>query len=146
MGLFFLFSGAAAISCRGSPAVVLELPGGEAVRVRVEVADTPEKRSLGLMYRKSLPAGTGMLFLFPDEEDHAFWMKNTWISLDMVFIDAHGTVVGVVPDARPGSTESLRVGTPSRYVLEVPAGFARRHGIGPGTRVRFENVPLDGVR
>lgn len=123
------------------PAVVLVHGEGEPVRVRVELAVTPAQRQRGLMHRRSLPRDAGMLFVFPRMEHQSFWMDNTYIPLDMIFIDDDLRVVGVVEDAEPLTEDAREVEGDSRYVLEVNAGFARRHGIGPGTRVRFENLP-----
>jgi membrane fusion protein (multidrug efflux system) len=112
---------------------------GEAV-VRVEVPDTDEKRALGLMYRRSLAPNDGMLFIFPTEEVHAFWMRNTYVPLDLVFLDARQVVVGVVENAAPLTETPRTIPIPSRYVVEVNANFARSKGIGPGTRARFEGI------
>ncbi|HLY36531.1 MAG TPA: DUF192 domain-containing protein [Candidatus Binatia bacterium] len=108
--------------------------------VALEIADTPPARNRGLMYRDTLPDGRGMLFVFEDDADHEFWMKNTFIPLDMIFISADRRIVGVHANATPQSTAAIGVGAPSRYVLEVPGGWAARHGIMPGNR-----VVLDGV-
>jgi uncharacterized membrane protein (UPF0127 family) len=81
-----------------------------------------------------------MLFVFDRMEHQSFWMKNTFISLDIIFIDETMRVVGVVEDATPLTEDAREVEGDSRYVLEVSAGFARRHAIGPGTVVTFENV------
>ncbi|MCC6748753.1 MAG: DUF192 domain-containing protein [Deltaproteobacteria bacterium] len=125
----------------GSPAVYL-LGGAQPVKVRVELARTPEERAIGLMHRQSLPADAGMLFLFDKEEPQAFWMKNTHIPLDMLFIDQQLKVVGLIESAEPRSTASRKVDAPARYVLEVNAGFAAAHHIGVGTKVRFEGVTV----
>lgn len=114
--------------------------GGREIAVRVEVADTPQARSLGLMYRKELAPDQGMIFFFERDADHRFWMKNTAIPLDMIFISADGHVVGIQHDAEPYSLKPLGVGTPSRVVLEVHAGFAREHGIRPGHRVTYRGI------
>jgi len=114
--------------------VVLHTARGP-VAVAVEIADTAPRRQAGMMWRRELPEGRGMLFVFPTSADHAFWMKNTLIPLDMIFIDESLHVVGVQNDAAPLSTQPLSVGRPSRYVLEVPAGWARRRGVTPGDRV-----------
>ncbi len=119
------------------PTVFLHKADGGKVRVSVEVARTPEERQLGLMHRTGLDKGSGMIFIFDKPEIQSFWMKNTLFSLDMIFIDADLTVVGVVADTVPLSLTPCRVDGPSQYVLEVEAGFAARHGIGPGTRVTF---------
>jgi hypothetical protein len=127
--------------CERRPAVVLHAPGGNDVRVHVEVVSTPEQRARGLMYRKELAADAGMLFLFPEEEVLRFWMKNTLIPLDMIFIDASRRVVGVVANAKPLSTRGVGVEAPSKYVLEVNGGFAAKHGIAAGATIEFVGVP-----
>lgn len=114
---------------------------GSAVRVALEVMHTPAGRERGMMYRTSLPEDHGMLFVFPEEVEHAFWMKNTLIPLDMLFIAADGRIAGIHPDAVPLSTASVSVGRPSRYVLEVNGGWAARHAVRAGDRVEFHGVP-----
>ena len=126
------------------PAVVLTSPGREPVRVVVELAKTAEQRRRGLMYRQNLGADAGMLFLFEEDEIHGFWMKNTLIPLDMIFIRKDGTVAGVVENAEPKTLKSRSIDQPSRHVLEVNGGFARAHGIGEGTRVSYEHVDMTG--
>ena len=123
------------------PLAVIQAPGG-AVAVSLEVAGTPAERERGLMYRGALADGHGMLFIFDQDEDHTFWMKNTLIPLDMLFIARAGTVVGVHANATPLSTASISVGRPSRYVLEVPGGYTARHEIGAGARVELRAVRL----
>jgi uncharacterized protein len=121
------------------PKVVLTTPGGD-VEVKVEVVTTSAKIQKGLMYRRHLPLDAGMLFLMGDVREHQFWMRNTLIPLDMLFIGTDLKVVGIVENAEP-LTETLRtIGKPSAYVLEVNGGWSARHGVGPGTQVRFENV------
>jgi uncharacterized membrane protein (UPF0127 family) len=127
--------------CRSvGPTAVVPTRGG-AVPVAIEVADTDATRSRGLMWRSTLADGHGMLFVFPEASEHTFWMKNTLIPLDMLFIGADGTVVGVHPDATPLSTAPIGVGLPSRWVLEVPGGWAARHGAAAGDRVELRGVP-----
>lgn len=136
-------------ACRHAPdgpRVVLQPPsGGAPAAVAVEVADEPHEMERGLMWRSELADGTGMLFVFPDDQDHVFWMKNTLIPLDMIFIarDApdQGRVVGVRANTTPLSTAPEGVDAPSRWVLEVPGGWSARHGIGAGARVTFEGIP-----
>jgi len=111
------------------------------VEVAVEVVSTPEALARGLMYRTELADGRGMLFVFPDESDHRFWMKNTLIPLDMIFIAADGAIVGIHRDATPLSTATMGVGRPSRYVLEVPGGWAARSGVATGQRVELPLAP-----
>jgi len=123
-----------------SPARVVIAPrkGGTLV-VAVEVARTEAERARGLMFRTSLGDGAGMLFVFDETGDHPFWMKNTLIPLDMIFIDDSGRVTGVVARATPGSLEP-RSGGPGRYVLEVNGGWAEQKGVAAGDQVRFEGV------
>jgi hypothetical protein len=123
-------------------AVVLETRDGARHRVTVELARTDLERARGLMERSSLGPEAGMLFLFAESDEHTFWMKNTLIPLDMIFIGEDGRVVGVVDSAAPGTTSVRSVGAPSRYVLEVNGGWARAKGVRAGDRVRFENVPM----
>jgi uncharacterized membrane protein (UPF0127 family) len=132
---------AVALACAGGGPVARIETGTGTVSVALEVADSPEALERGLMYRKELRDGHGMLFVFPDESEHSFWMKNTLIPLDMLFIAGDGRIVGVHPDATPLSTAQITVGKPSRFVLEVPGGFAARHGVASGDR-----IVLSGVR
>ncbi|WP_224245998.1 DUF192 domain-containing protein [Hyalangium gracile] len=109
-------------------------------RVEVEVAATPEARSRGLMWRTELAAGKGMLFLFPEEVVQSFWMRNTLIPLDMLFIDTRKKVVGIVERAEPRTLKARSVGVPSQFVLEVPGGWCQSVGITKGSTVEFEGV------
>lgn len=120
--------------------VVIETAAGQRHTVTVELARTEVERMRGLMQRPRLAPDAGMLFLFDETEDHSFWMKDTLIPLDMIFIDEGGRVVGVVERAQPHSLSLRSVGAPSRYVLEVNGGWAAAHGVRAGDRVRFENV------
>jgi len=135
------FACAAGTGGGAGPRVVLEGANGERNAVRVELARDDEERARGLMYREKLEDDAGMLFLFPVAEDHGFWMKNTLIPLDMIFIGEDGRVVGVVENAAPRSLDLRSAGAPSRYVLEVNGGWAARRGVKKGDRVRFEGVP-----
>jgi len=126
---------------REGPTAVVHRAGGFAVRVRLEVVSTPAARTRGMMYRDAMAEDHGMLFVFPDEVDRSFWMKNTLIPLDMLFIARDGRIVGIHADAVPLSTASISVGRPSTYVLEVNGGWAARHGVRPGDRVEFRGVP-----
>lgn len=122
------------------PRVVLEPPGSSPVTVEVEVARTPAQTQRGLMFRRELAADRGMLFLFARERQQSFWMRNTFIPLDMIFITSEMRVLGVVENAEPETEDPREVPGLSQFVLEVNAGFARANGIGPGTAVRFEDV------
>ena len=127
-------------ACASDPRAIVHTQAGD-VAVAVEIADTPPRRSLGLMYRKELAADRGMLFVFDAPAPVKFWMKNTELPLDMIFIGDDRRVVGIVKDAVPFTTTPRGPDEPSRYVLEVNAGFGARHQIAPGDEVRFENVP-----
>jgi uncharacterized membrane protein (UPF0127 family) len=129
--------------CQRGPAVIVRSAQGP-VTVRVEVVDTPDSRARGLMYRRDLAADAGMLFIFEAESDQHFWMKNTPLPLDMIFVGANHKIVGIVADARPFSTNSLSVGAPSQYVVEVHAGFCAAHGIAAGDTVEFVRVGNPG--
>jgi len=121
--------------------VVVEVRGGRRLPVAVEIARTEEERARGLMRRPSLAEDAGMLFIFDEVGDHAFWMKNTLIPLDMIFIGEDGRVTGIVARAEPGSLQP-RLGGPSRFVLEVNGGWAEARGVAVGDAVRFEGVPF----
>ena len=92
------------------------------------------------MFRRELAPDAGMLFLFEENAPHVFWMKNTLVSLDMIFIAEDGRIAGIVARAVPGDLSPRSAGGPSRYVLEVVGGWAEAHGVAPGDRVKFENV------
>ncbi len=133
----------------GAPAeldgrVLLRGADGE-VEVRVEVVKKRADRSRGLMFREHLDDDAGMLFLFREPEHQTFWMRNTLIPLEMIFIGADRRVVGVSENAQPRTDRSRAVDGDSQYVLEVNAGFARRWGIGPGSRVEFQGIDETGV-
>ena len=112
--------------------------------MKVEVARTPVERAEGLMNRPSLDKGSGMIFIFEEEDVQSFWMKNTLIPLDMIFISSGMEVVGVVENAEPLTTTPRRVDAPSQFVLEVEGGFAARHGVGAGTKVVFAGFEHPG--
>jgi uncharacterized membrane protein (UPF0127 family) len=101
----------------------------------VEMALTPEEQAKGLMFRRELPEGQGMLFDFQHEQPATFWMKNTYVPLDMIFIRADGTILRIAENTVPLSEALVPSGGPVRAVLEVVAGTARRLGIAPGDRV-----------
>jgi uncharacterized membrane protein (UPF0127 family) len=108
---------------------------------QVEIANTDQERERGLMYRKSVPEGTGMLFDFGQERQVVMWMKNTYVSLDMIFIRANGTIARIAENTTPLSEARIYSGAPVKGVLEVAAGTARKYGIAVGDKVghRFFN-------
>jgi len=101
----------------------------------VEMATTEEEKTTGLMYRKELPDGKGMLFDFSPEQQISMWMKNTYISLDMIFIRADGRILRIAENTEPLSTKIISSGGLAKGVLEVIAGTAQKYGIQPGDRV-----------
>ncbi|MEZ4440138.1 MAG: DUF192 domain-containing protein [Polyangiaceae bacterium] len=114
-----------------------EAQDGKGAHVRIEHAKDDEYRQRGLMYRTSMPEDDGMLFSFEQRRVLTFWMKNTCIPLDMIFIDEDFVVVGIEENVPTLNTRTYHVGCPSLYVLEVNAGWSRRHGVKPGQRARF---------
>jgi hypothetical protein len=118
--------------------VVVETSGGDRHVVRVELARTDAERARGLMWRERLEPDAGMLFLFEETAPHGFWMKDTLIPLDMIFIGEDGRIVGIVESAAPQTTTLRDVGAPSRYVLEVNGGWCAARGVRAGDRVHLE--------
>jgi len=117
-------------------------PEASGVAVRAELVQSQHDTMRGLMYRKNMAEEDGMLFDLRERDDHKFWMHNTCIPLDMIFIDDDGLIVGIVENAPVLDDQSRSVGCPSRWVLEVNAGWARRHGVKAGGRALWDS--LDG--
>jgi uncharacterized membrane protein (UPF0127 family) len=146
-----LASSAFTVACALAPAAVAEDPApkppgpttpltilsaGKPHAFQVEVADTPEKSELGLMYRKEMAKDHGMIFDFGPPTETEMWMKNTFIPLDMVFFDTDGTVLTIVENARPQSLRLIDPGMPVRGVIELNAGVVKELGIKPGDKVQ----------
>lgn len=108
--------------------------------IDVEIAENDHTRERGLMYRKSMDQERGMIFLFDQRIDHTFWMKNTCIPLDMLFIDDDGVIVGIEENVPTMNKESRSVGCASRYVLEVNAGWTRKNGVKAGQHVELRGI------
>nr|WP_309501785.1 DUF192 domain-containing protein [uncultured Roseovarius sp.] len=137
-----LWSGmAAAGECRDDQ-VLLRGDWGQA-RFTVELADDEAERAQGLMHRESMPQSAGMLFVYPDERRVGFWMKNTLIPLDMIFIDATGTVRKVHHRAKPHDLSPIMSGKDTQMVLEINGGLAERLGIVPGSEMQHPSVASD---
>ncbi|MGB0177298.1 MAG: DUF192 domain-containing protein [Owenweeksia sp.] len=112
--------------------------GGDTLKtIDIELANTPEKIQYGMMYRKSMKDNEGMLFFMGEERPQSFWMKNTYVSLDIIFIDAEKKIVSIQKNAEPLSEKSLPSEGNASYVLEVPGGFSDRYGIDKGNQVYF---------
>ena len=115
----------------------LEIETGDGTRhvFQIELATTPEQKSQGLMFRRSLAPDGGMLFVYPSDRTITMWMRNTLIPLDMVFIAADGRIVKVAQRTVPMSLATISSGGPAKAVLEVNGGTAARLGLEPGDRV-----------
>ena len=105
-------------------------------RLTVEMATTGAQQERGLMFRKSVAPNEGMLFDFVNEDEHSFWMKNTLIPLDMLFIKKDGTIARIAAMAKPLSEDSIPSYEPVRAVLEIAGGRAAELGLKPGGKVR----------
>jgi uncharacterized membrane protein (UPF0127 family) len=133
---FVLFGVFAAGPVRAADQLALEIVSKTGVHpFAVEVVSNEADRAKGLMYRKSLPEGQGMLFDFHSEQDVSFWMQNTYIPLDMIFIKADGRIANIVENTEPLSTKMIPSRGPVRGVLEVIGGTTRKLGIVAGDRV-----------
>ncbi len=114
--------------------ITLTNKAGEQFVMLVEIADTPEARGLGLMFRPSLDPDAGMLFDFGEETTSSFWMANTILPLSIAFIQADGTIIDI-EDMQPLDTTSVGPGAPYWYALETNQGYFRAHNITPGDKV-----------
>jgi uncharacterized membrane protein (UPF0127 family) len=131
-------------AARAASVQPLEIATKSGVHVfSVEMATTEEEKQNGLMWRKELPDGKGMLFDFSPEQQISMWMKNTYIPLDMIFIRADGRILRIAENTEPLSTKIISSGGLAKGVLEVIAGTAQKYGIQPGDRVAH---PLFGKR
>lgn len=118
-------------SCAGNRVINLQL-GGQ--KLRVEIADTPEKTQRGLMYRRYLPENRGMLFVFPVDDIRGFWMKNTYIPLSVAYIDYEG-VIREIYDMHPHDLQAVTSRFPFRYALEVRQGLFHKLGVQIGDKI-----------
>ena len=134
-----------ALFCVAVTAVVGAAAGQVAIeakghRILAEVADTPDARDRGLMFRTALPPDRGMLFVYPNDARHCMWMRNTDVPLSVAFLDGHRRVINT--DEMAPHTDASHCATgPARYVLEMPAGWFDQHGVGAGTRLDFTVAP-----
>ena len=107
-----------------------------------EVADTDDTRALGLMHRRELPQGKGMLFIFPWQDDQSFWMRDTYIPLDIAFADARGKVINI-EQGKPMSDQKILSQSPAMYVLEVPRGWFSLRGLEPGCIISIDALNFE---
>ena len=126
-------------ACVADPFVQITKSDGSIVRVRVSVADTPGERVRGLQHVTFLPEGAGMLFVFPkSSEESSFWMKDTPLSLDLIFVDGSCRITQLILDTIPNSVDKISSNGSVKYALEVPAGFVRRNGLEIGDVIKIE--------
>lgn len=109
--------------------------------IEIEIANTPQSRQQGMMHRDSLRPLQGMLFVFETEEMQSFWMLNTKIPLDIVFVDSKFKVVHIARNAIPNMVKSIGSVFPARFVVEVNAGFCKKHNIAPACFINFTSRP-----
>jgi uncharacterized membrane protein (UPF0127 family) len=143
--LTLLFLVLAAV-CRIGPASAQPLTihaGGSTYKFEVELATTPAEREQGLMFRKSMAPNAGMLFLYPSEQPVAFWMKNTLIPLDMLFLKADGSIARIAHNAVPLDETPIPSNAAVKAVLEVNGGTAATLGIKEGDKVDYTAAPAD---
>jgi uncharacterized protein len=116
-------------------------PDSEQVtQIDIEFADDADEIVLGLMFRRSMRENQGMLFIFDSEAPRSFWMKDTYFSLDMIFVDSNKEIVSIARETSPLSEQNYRSEKPAQYVVEVNAGFAKKHGIVPGYKIDWQQT------
>ena len=109
-------------------------------KIDIEIADNASETQYGMMYRKHMDPNTGMFFFMDSERQQSFWMKNTYVSLDIVYINGDFEIVSIQKNAEPLNTRSLPSEGPALYVLEVIGGFSDTHGMGKGDKIHFERT------
>ncbi|MCP8882449.1 DUF192 domain-containing protein [Devosia sp. XJ19-1] len=139
LAAFALVIGLPLAACSNEAQLTIRAAGGDHV-FTVEVVDTPETRAKGLMYVQELADDAGMLFDFKEERPVSFWMRNTYIPLDMLFIEADGTILNIHVNARPHDTTSIPSAGPVQFVLEIPGGRSVELGIEAGDQVEHARI------
>ncbi len=117
--------------------VFLKDDGSEFNKIVIEIAETPNERQMGLMYRTSMPDSVGMLFIFEQPHRQYFWMKNTYISLDIIYADENKEIVSIQKYTIPFSEDPIPSYFNAKYVIEVNAGFCDKHGLAVDNRFKF---------
>ncbi|QCN94251.1 DUF192 domain-containing protein [Azospirillum argentinense] len=137
MGAAILLSAlpATALESFARSSLTVETAGGGKYRFDVELAETPAQQAQGLMFREKMAADAGMLFIYDRPQPASFWMKNTLIPLDMIFIGADGRIVNIHANAVPQSLDAVNSAGPVKGILEINGGMSARLGIRPGDRV-----------
>jgi uncharacterized membrane protein (UPF0127 family) len=118
--------------------IIFKNESGQDVFLNVEIANNFTKRKNGLMYRESLSEGSGMLFIWDQEDTRCMWMKNTYIPLDLVFLDRHSKILSK-HNLVPESEESVCSNSPARFAIETNAGWFKKQGIKVGSSITFNN-------
>ncbi|HWA41745.1 MAG TPA: DUF192 domain-containing protein [Hypericibacter adhaerens] len=144
LGFLLALSPAAGHAAPDLTPLTIQTAAGQSLAFRVELARTEAERELGLMYRQKLAPDAGMLFLYPTDRPVAFWMKNTLIPLDMLFIKRDGTILSIAERAVPLSEATIPSAGPVAAVLELNGGTVSHLGIKPGDRVECEALPPGG--
>lgn len=131
----------------GDEGVVVRFAGADGVvsePISLEIAANDADRTKGLMFRRELKPNTGMIFVFPREDRHSFWMRNTYVSLDMVFVNKERKVVGILEHVPVLNDEPRTIGAPSQYVIELPAGSASIQKISVGAEMKIDGTLPQG--
>ncbi len=135
LALFLLFE---SLPAKTEGFTLIILPDGSTLNV--ELAKTPEEWAKGLMYRENLPEDYGMLFVFKNTDYHYFWMKNTLISLDIIWLNENKEIIYIEENCKPCKKEPCKTygpNMPAKFVLEVKAGFSKKHSLKPGDKLYF---------
>jgi uncharacterized membrane protein (UPF0127 family) len=145
--LYVTFATAPIVRADTAPLIMANISTGSGMvhHFQLELAETPERRAKGLMYRKSLPADGGMLFVWPNKALRLFWMKNTPLFLDILFFDEAGKLVYLHPEAVPFSQDTISSRRPAKYVVEIHAKTAERLGFDRKSTLSFAG-PLPAAR
>lgn len=110
------------------------------ISIDIEIAESPAEQQQGLMYRSFMRNDNGMLFIFERDEPRAFWMHNTIIPLDIIYVNSKMEIVSIAQDTQPYSDESIRSNGPAMYVIEVNSGFSVQYGLKPGVKVQYAKM------
>jgi len=145
-GFIWLMASMTGIATAGCTDSIVEIKSAHAhIRLNVEVADSAEERANGLMHRQSMPYNSGMWFIYETPRTVAFWMRNTLIPLDIIFVDQHGEVQKIHMNALPLDETPIPGGDNIQFVLEVNTGLSERYGLGAGDFIRHPSIKQDPV-